>query len=87
MRKGMRQPHEPMAASERVAARTVESAEPSKNPINVENSSQLTVKPRRRSGAYSARNVAAPPYSPPVEKPWRHRSKRSSRGAAKPICA
>ena len=38
------------------------------------------VKPRRRSGAYSARNVAAPPYSPPVEKPWRHREQEQKQG-------
>ena len=45
----------------------------------------LPQKPRLASGAYSAMNVAAPPYSPPVEKPWMSRSNSSRAGAAMPI--
>jgi hypothetical protein len=51
----------------------------------VPNSSQLPKNPRRRSGAYSAMNVAAPPYSPPVEKPCSIRMTSRISGAATPI--
>ena len=33
-------------------------------------SNQLPIKPRLRSGEYSATKIAAPEYSPPIEKPW-----------------
>ena len=55
--------------------------------MNVPNSSQLPRKPRLRSGAYSAMNVIALPYSPPVEKPWMRRANSSRIGANTPIVA
>ena len=53
--------------------------------MNVPNSSQLPRKPRLRSGAYSAMNVIALPYSPPVEKPCTSRATSSRIGASRPI--
>ncbi|MDQ0718047.1 hypothetical protein QFZ55_007499 [Streptomyces luteogriseus] len=50
-------------------------------------SRKLPKKPRRLSGAYSAMNVEAPPYSPPVEKPCTSRKKISRAGAHRPITA
>src|SRR3546814_347673 len=41
-------------------------------------------KPRFASGEYSAMNVAAPPYSPPVENPWIRRSTMRNAGAQNP---
>jgi hypothetical protein len=61
--------------------------DPRTNPISVENSSQLTRKPLRSSGEYSARNVEAPPNSPPAEKPCKHRATTSRMGAAMPMVA
>ena len=49
------------------------------------NSRKLPRNPRLRLGAYSAMKVAAPPYSPPVEKPWIIRSRTSRIGAHIPI--
>ena len=51
----------------------------------VPNSRKLPRKPRLLSGAYSAMNVAAPPYSPPVEKPCTMRSATSSTIAQAPM--
>ena len=45
------------------------------------------MKPRRLSGEYSAMKVAAPPYSPPVEKPCRRRASSSRIGAQMPMVA
>ncbi|MDQ0894902.1 hypothetical protein QFZ26_002457 [Agromyces ramosus] len=44
-------------------------------------------KPRRFVGACSTAMSAAPPHSPPAEKPCRMRSRISRIGAAMPICA
>ena len=44
-------------------------------------------RPRLFVGAYSAKNVAAPAYSPAAEKPWIMRSSRSSSGAPMPMAA
>ena len=43
--------------------------------------------PRRFVGAYSARNVDAPAYSPDAEKPWIALMMSSNSGARKPIAA
>ncbi|VCT92230.1 hypothetical protein MHAS_03957 [Mycolicibacterium hassiacum DSM 44199] len=61
------------------------SSAPAENPDSVPTSRQLPSMPRRRVGAYSAMKVAAPPYSPPVEKPWIIRSTTISAGAHSPI--
>ncbi len=45
------------------------------------------MKPRFLSGAYSAMKVEAPPYSPPVEKPWIMRKTISRIGAHRPMLA
>ncbi|ETP61307.1 hypothetical protein BDSB_26565 [Burkholderia dolosa PC543] len=45
------------------------------------------MKPRRLSVENSAMKVAAPPYSPPVEKPCTRRATSSSTGAMMPIDA
>ena len=58
---------------------------PRVKPASVPNSRKLPRKPRLRSGAYSAMNVAAPPYSPPVEKPWTTRRMMRPIGAKMPI--
>ena len=44
-------------------------------------------KPRRSIGACSTAMSAAPPHSPPAEKPCRMRSRISRIGAAMPIAA
>ena len=41
-------------------------------PIAVAACWKLPMKPRRPAGACSTRNAAAPPHSPPVEKPLQH---------------
>lgn len=53
--------------------------------MSVPNSRKLPKKPRRLSGAYSAMKVEAPPYSPPVEKPWSIRKKMSRTAAQTPM--
>ena len=58
---------------------------PRKKPTRVPNSSQLPKKPRFLAGAYSAMNVAAPPDSPPAEKPCRPRRRRTKIAAHMPI--
>jgi hypothetical protein len=58
---------------------------PRVNPDSVPDSRKLPKKPRFLSGAYSAMNVAAPPYCPPVEKPWIMRSTISPIGARIPM--
>lgn len=45
---------------------------PITNPAMEPKSSQLPIKPRLRSGEYSATKIDAPVYSPPTEKPLRH---------------
>ncbi|CAM5584949.1 hypothetical protein SGLAM104S_06965 [Streptomyces glaucescens] len=50
-------------------------------------SRKLPKKPRRLSGAYSAMNVEAPPYSPPVENPCTIRKRISRTGAQTPMPA
>ena len=86
-RKGTRQPQEFMASSPRVVMSPNISSAPPLKPASVPTSRKLPKKPRRRSGAYSAMNVAAPPYSPPVEKPWTIRRRYSRIGAAMPMLA
>ncbi len=60
---------------------------PPQKPASVPNSRNDPYLPRLLSGAYSAMNVAAPPYSPPVEKPWITLSRISRTGAQKPMDA
>ncbi len=60
---------------------------PSTYPDSVPNSSQEPMKPRRLSGEYSAMNVVAPPYSPPVEKPCTMRATTSRIGDQTPMLA
>lgn len=57
---------------------------PRNKPVSVPNSSQLPRKPRRLPGAYSAMNVAAPPYSPPAEKPCTGRARTTRTRASTP---
>ena len=53
-------------------------------PIAVAACWKLPIRPRRPAGACSTRNAAAPPHSPPVEKPWNMRQITSRIGAQKP---
>ena len=53
--------------------------------MNVPHSRKLPKNPRRLSGEYSAMNVIAPAYSPPVEKPCTTRQSTSRIGAQMPI--
>lgn len=76
-----------MACSPIAVSRPKTTSTASVKPARVPNSRKLPQNPRLRSGAYSAMKVAAPPYSPPVEKPWMIRSRNSSAGAAQPIVA
>ncbi|SKY81591.1 Uncharacterised protein [Mycobacteroides abscessus subsp. abscessus] len=69
IRNGIRQPHVCICSSESNSSRNRTIAVPALNPASVPNSSSDPYLPRLLSGAYSAMNVAAPPYSPPVEKP------------------
>ena len=85
MKNGIRHPQSVIVDSPRPALRTVTSREPIEYPMNVPKSSQLPRNPRRRSGAYSAMNVVAPPYSPPVEKPCTIRATSRSIGAQMPM--
>nr|VXZ89681.1 Uncharacterised protein [Klebsiella pneumoniae] len=50
-------------------------------------SSQLPIKPRLRSGEYSATKIDAPVYSPPTEKPCAILHSSSRIGAQIPIVA
>ena len=45
----------------------------------------LPMRPRLPGGEYSTRNAAAPPHSPPVEKPCTSRHSSSSIGAQMPM--
>ena len=81
----MRQPQLPIWSSLSTSEKPSISRAPAENPASVPNSRKLPMNPRRRGGAYSAMNVAAPPYSPPVEKPWIIRRPIISTGAQKPI--
>jgi hypothetical protein len=76
-----------MDASPSTAVRTVTRPAAPTYPASVPSSRKLPKKPRRLSGAYSAMKVDAPPYSPPVEKPWTSRNRISSTGAQKPMDA
>src|SRR3546814_7816834 len=67
---GMRQPQSYIVASPRPRENPNISSAPKEKPAKVPNSRKLPQKPRFASGEYSAMNVAAPPYSPPVENPW-----------------
>ena len=66
---GMRQPHSInlLSPNSRWSAETIPA--PSKNPRIEPKSNQLAIKPRLRSGEYSATKIDAPAYSPPTEKP------------------
>ena len=55
------------------------------NPAIEPKSSQLPIKPRLRSGEYSATNIDAPVYSPPTEKPCAILQINSRIGAQIPI--
>jgi hypothetical protein len=87
IKNGMRQPQDVVASSQMRADSTVTATEPIRNPMRVENISQLTMYPLRSSGEYSATNEAAPPYSPPTENPCSNRRKTSKIGAQMPIVA
>ena len=81
----MRQPHSFTAASGRIVYMTVANVEPTNRPTAVEAGTSEQYTPRLSEGAYSARNVAAPAYSPEAEKPWIMRSSSSKMGAARPM--
>jgi hypothetical protein len=83
----MRQPQSVIACSPTIVAVSSTAEAPSVKPARVPNSRKLPKNPRRRSGEYSAMNVAAPPYSPPAEKPWTTRSRMSRAGAQTPSVA
>lgn len=84
---GTRQPHEPIWSSVSSSEKPSISNAPSEKPESVPNSRKLPRNPRRRYGAYAAINVAAPPYSPPVENLWIIRSTTIMAGAHNPIAA
>ncbi len=81
---GIRQPHwQNVPHPRRVIKATV--AAPSTKPAIDPKSSQLPIKPRFRSGEYSATKIAAPEYSPPMEKPCTIFTMSKRIGAHKPI--
>lgn len=81
IRTGMRQPHSIIPSWPRKVSPSSTIREPSAKPPMVPNSRKLPRNPRLRSGADSAMKVAAPPYSPPVEKPGTARRTISRIGA------
>src|SRR3546814_1922081 len=81
---GMRQPQSYIVASPRPRENPNISSAPKEKPAKVPNSRKLPQKPRFASGEYSAMNVDAPPYSPPVENPWIRRSTMRNAGAQNP---
>ncbi len=74
-----------MPSLPRTAVRAVTRLAAAVYPASVPSSRKLPKNPRRLSGAYSAMKVDAPPYSPPVEKPWSRRNRISSSGDQKPM--
>src|SRR5213080_4765793 len=87
MRNGTRQPQSSSVSCGTQAFMPVTTDAPSTYPDSVPNSSQEPVKPRRLSGEYSAMNVVAPPYLPPVEKPCTMRASTSRIGDQTPMVA
>ena len=83
----MRQPHAFTASWGMKMVISVASVEPTSRPTAVEAGTSEQYRPRLLCGAYSARNVAAPAYSPAAEKPCTMRSSNSSSGAPRPIAA
>ena len=83
----MRQPQVSICWSLSASSSSSTMAVPITNPASVPNSRKLPYRPRFLSGAYSAMNVAAPPYSPPVENPWTTRSAINRIGAHTPATA
>ncbi|MCY1433202.1 hypothetical protein D9M71_492240 [compost metagenome] len=84
-KKGIRQPHSAKLASPTACVIKATVAAPSTKPAIDPKSSQLPIKPRFRSGEYSATKIAAPEYSPPMEKPCTIFTMSKRIGAHKPI--
>ncbi len=84
---GTRQPQSIIASSLSATWKPSITAVPRAKPPRVPNSRNDPKKPRFLSGEYSAMNVAAPPYSPPVENPWIIRRSTSRTGAKTPTCS
>ena len=61
--------------------------EPARRPVAVEAGTSEQYLPRWSFGAYSAKNTAAPEYSPAAENPWMLRKTTSRMGAAMPMVA
>ena len=83
----MRQPQDVTASVGRNSVMRVASMEPTSRPTAVEAGTSEQYSPRRSVGAYSARKVAAPAYSPAAEKPWTMRRSSSRSGAPRPMTA
>ena len=58
--------------------------DPANSPMAVEAGTSEQYLPRCFGGAYSARNTAAPEYSPAAEKPWMLRRASSRMGESRP---
>ncbi|MOA33102.1 hypothetical protein D3C78_1543670 [compost metagenome] len=85
MKNGIRQPQSRKLASPTMLEISTTTPAPSTKPAIEPKSSQLPIKPRLRSGEYSATKIAAPEYSPPTEKPCANFANSSSTGAQIPI--
>ena len=81
----MRQPQAKKLSELRVVVRIAAENVAHIAPIAVAACCRLPISPRRPAGACSTRNAAAPPHSPPVEKPCSMRQINSRIGPSRPI--
>ena len=84
-RKGILHPHISICASDRKWKRQAVKNDAASKPTAVEAGTNAVYIPRFFAGAYSARNVPAPAYSPEAEKPWIIRRTSRQIAAAIPI--
>ena len=80
----MRHPHEITSISGMLILMISAAVDPANRPHAVDAATSEQYLPRWFAGAYSARNTAAPEYSPAALKPWMLRSASSSKGDAIP---
>ncbi|SAJ10985.1 Uncharacterised protein [Enterobacter cloacae] len=84
---GIRQPQSRKFSSPTTVEIRTTTPAPMTKPAIEPKSSQLPIKPRLRSGEYSATKIDAPVYSPPTEKPCAILQINSRIGAHIPIVA
>jgi hypothetical protein len=85
-RNGIRQPHDWNCSGVVTVLRTHRTPVARIIPTGTPICGYAPKNPRRPTGACSTDISAAPPHSPPAEKPCRTRRRTSRAGAAMPIC-